>query len=172
MHCAERTQRRPQALGGWGAWATAGKLKGAALPAPPGLARELSFPAAWEIGHPQLGGLPAPSGTVPRRSLSPSSGTFGKALLASVTEPRQSHPGPPGPLGAAGSTQSCPWKGRPVGPFMRQATTLFLALRACSKINSSLSCHCCSRSQRPRLSTLSCLSRGADTRCAGRRVAR
>lgn len=78
----------------------------------------------WGRGHLKLGGLPVPSGMVPRQSLSPSSATFGKAesgrrkpLLASVMEPRQSHLGPPGPLGAVGSTQACQWKGQPVGPF-------------------------------------------------------
>lgn len=36
------------------------------------------------------------------------------------------------------------------GPFMRQATVLFTAPRACSRISSSLSCHCRSWPQGPR----------------------
>lgn len=80
--------------GGWGSVGSRGLPH---LSGPSGLASPLP-------GHPQLGGLPAPSGMVPMWVLSP--GSSRRSLLASVKELHQRCSGSPWSFGTVGSARA------------------------------------------------------------------
>lgn len=121
----------------------------------------LSLPTAWERGHPQRGGLPAPSGTVPgSRYLLP------QEPLGRPSWPLSWSPAKATPILLVlwGHRAACKpaSEGPAWGPFYEAG---YCAPGPQSLLQAP-SCPCSRRSQSPHLSAVSCRARGGDTRGA------